>query len=118
MKEEPDIKAVTQEASLLVTKAAELFLEALTAEALARSGAGGAGGSVEAADAPELTYSDVGAYGRAAEARPCAADASLRRRARPAAAVNKTERLDFLRDVVPHKVSAATVLEGRAAKPE
>ncbi len=37
MKEEPDIKAVTQEASLLVSKAVELFVEALTAQALACS---------------------------------------------------------------------------------
>ena len=34
MKEAAHIRAVTQEASLLVTKAAELFVEALTARAL------------------------------------------------------------------------------------
>ena len=50
MKEEPDVKAVTQEASLLATKAAELFLESLTAQALAcKAGDGG------------LTYADLGA---------------------------------------------------------
>ncbi len=48
------MKAVTQEASLLVTKAAELFLEALTAQALAADDAGGANPAV-------LTYADLGA---------------------------------------------------------
>lgn len=51
MKEEPDIRAITKEASLLVTKAAELFLEALTAQALA----------CKAGSENSLTYADVGA---------------------------------------------------------
>ena len=38
MKQEPDIKAVTQEASVLVAKATELFLEFLTSRAAAKRG--------------------------------------------------------------------------------
>ena len=59
MKEEVDIKAVTQEASLLVTKAAELFLESLTAQALACKAGDG-----------NLSYADLGAC-RCAAARRC-----------------------------------------------
>jgi histone H3/H4 len=54
MKEEPDIKAVTQEASLLVSKAVELFVEALTAQALACSPA-------DSIVRVGLAYTDVGA---------------------------------------------------------
>jgi hypothetical protein len=110
MKEEPDVKAVTQEASLLVTKAAELFLEALTAQALAADDAGGG------ANPAVLTYADLGARVAPHVVPVCMlrADASVAP-AGAAAAVSETDRMDFLRDIVPPKVAAAKVAEGRAA---
>lgn len=57
MKQEPDIRAITKEASMLVTKAAEMFLEALAEQALACKSGG----------EPSLTYEDLGAFGLAAQ---------------------------------------------------
>jgi hypothetical protein len=108
MKEEPDIKAVTQEASLLVSKAVELFVEALTAQALACSPA-------DTVVRSGLAYTDVGACSFFSASRTIPADAHVRTGGclSTAAAVSEDERLDFLRDIVPLKVLAATVVEGR-----
>ena len=75
MKADDCIRAVTQEAGVLVCKATELFLGALAEQGLAASAVG------------ELTYDGV------------------------AEAVRNTSRLDFLRDIVPTKVLASSVVK-------
>lgn len=79
MKSDDCIRAVTQEAGVLVCKATELFLGSLAERAL----------EAEGGDSQALTYTSV------------------------AAVVSRTNRLDFLRDVVPTKLPASAVLAAR-----
>ena len=103
MKDAPHVRAVTQEASLLVAKAAELFLESFAARALqCKTGDG------------KLGFSDLGARRATRDAQPGPLLSAARR---SAAAVASTERLDFLGDVVPRKRAAGEVLASLGRQP-
>ncbi|KAK3288178.1 hypothetical protein CYMTET_4337 [Cymbomonas tetramitiformis] len=77
IKTEEDVKMVSSEASFLITKSTELFLELLSQRAAA---------IMDSEDRTQLTYNDV------------------------ATSVDENDPLEFLRDIVPMKVSGAEVL--------
>ncbi len=112
MKSEPAIRAVTQDASFLVTKATEMFLETLTEQALGNRAAEGAAASA-------LLYSDLGARWTRLHTRLFMKAPLTRAPARtfmPATVVAETQRLDFLRDIVPRTTPGGELLIGRAAR--
>lgn len=104
MKDAAHVRAVSQEASLLVAKAAELFTEALAARALeCKTGEG------------KLAFSDLGARTLAASAKHTW-HPQLSAHAVVAAAVATTDRLDFLADTVPRKRAAREVVASLGAE--